>query len=86
MLSIEITGPIWQKFRTNSVQDTSFILQTEGLTPTIVKVGFVVDKEEVVCVCVCVWKASPAGLVQHRSPLHADRCSRIPAECGSRVN
>jgi hypothetical protein len=48
MLYTEITGLIWQKFRTNSVQDTSFVLQTHGFTPSTVKVGFVVDKEEVV--------------------------------------
>jgi hypothetical protein len=46
----EITEPIWHKFRTSSVQNTSFVLQTEEFTPTAVNVGFVIDKEEVVFV------------------------------------
>jgi hypothetical protein len=50
MFPIEMTGPIWQKFSTNSAQDISFVLQTHGSTPTKVKLGFVVDKEYVVCV------------------------------------
>jgi hypothetical protein len=51
MLSIEMTGPIWQKFRTNSAQDISFVLQTHGSTTTKVKLGFVTDKDYVMCVC-----------------------------------